>query len=168
MADMADTLKPTPERVRRVVALVPNAIADDAGAPSQPYRAVDRLAMMERSGQINAQMRQAGERFRERFYVANLDQLKAQNLERPFGEIRAVRAEPLRIERARNDVRHLMIALGGQHSLAGSVVWNIIGLEEPLQRWSFNHHVSREFARGLLIGSLGVMTAYYDDGEAKE
>jgi hypothetical protein len=62
---------PTPER------------ADESGRPSRPYRAVDTLAAMERRGSITTGMRQAGEGFRARFAVAQLDPLRAPDLSRP-------------------------------------------------------------------------------------
>ena len=74
-------LAPTPERqqngpVERLV----RPIADATGHPARPYRAVDTLAVMERRGSITAAMRQAGEDFRARFAVAQLDPLRALDL----------------------------------------------------------------------------------------
>ena len=58
-------------------------IADSSGRPARPYRFVDTLAAMERRGSISAGMRQAGEDFRDRFAVAQLDPLRAFDLSRP-------------------------------------------------------------------------------------
>ena len=75
---------PTPERRSRgIVELVGRPIADESGRPSRPYRAVDTLAAMERRGSITGGMRQAGEDFRARFAVAQLDPLRAPDLSRP-------------------------------------------------------------------------------------
>ena len=77
-------VEPTAERRRRgIVERVERPIADDSGRPSRPYRAVDTLAVMERRGSITAGMRQAGEDFRARFAVAQLDPLRAPDLSRP-------------------------------------------------------------------------------------
>ena len=64
------------------IELVPAIVADEAGRPSRPYRAVDTLAVMERRGSITAGMRQAGEDFRHRFALAQLDPLRALDLSR--------------------------------------------------------------------------------------
>src|SRR5882724_10538106 len=72
---------PTPERRSRgIIELVERPIADESGRPSRPYRAVDTLAVMERRGSITGGMRQAGEDFRARFAVAQLDPLRALDL----------------------------------------------------------------------------------------
>ena len=74
-------LGPTPERHRQGrVERLAQPIADAAGHPAQPYRAVDTLVVMERRGSISAGMRQAGEDFRARFAVAQLDPLRAIDL----------------------------------------------------------------------------------------
>src|SRR5437870_1913254 len=99
---------PTPERRSRgIVELVERPIADESGRPSRPYRAVDTLAVMERRGSITGGMRQAGEDFRARFAVAQLDPLRAPDLSRPRerGASRFKADEPgMRIEGAREAV----------------------------------------------------------------
>src|SRR5437899_13102718 len=94
-------VEPTPER------------ADESGRPSRPYRAVDTLAVMERRGSITGGMRQAGEDFRARFAVAQLDPLRAPDLSRPRerGASRFKADEPgMRIGGARVAVRRAMDA----------------------------------------------------------
>src|SRR5437879_9772360 len=82
---------PTLERRNRgIVERVERPIADEQGRPSRPYRAVDTLAAMERRGSITSGMRQAGEDFRARFTLAQLDPLPAPDLSRP----RATGASP--------------------------------------------------------------------------
>src|SRR5579863_5762720 len=69
---------PTPERRHHgPIERFDQAIADDNGRPSRPYRAVDTLAMMQRRGSITPAMRQAAETFRARFAAAHLDPLRA-------------------------------------------------------------------------------------------
>src|SRR6266446_6992466 len=80
ISERADT-EPTAERRRHdPIERLKRSIADAAGQPSRPYRAVDTLAVMERRGSITAGMRQAGEDFRARFAVAQLDPLRAPDL----------------------------------------------------------------------------------------
>src|SRR5882724_6669177 len=99
---------PTPERRSRgIVELVERPIADESGRPSRPYRAVDTLAAMERRGSITSGMRQAGEDFRARFAVAQLDPLSAFDISRVRVGRNSFRSgeEPgLRIEHAREIV----------------------------------------------------------------
>src|SRR5260370_2920848 len=105
----AAELGPTPERRRQgLVERLAQPIADAAGHPAQPYRAVDTLMVMERRGSITAAMRQAGEDFRARFAVAQLDPLRALDLSRlRIAEPRLRRDNDgpgLRIEAARGTV----------------------------------------------------------------
>jgi hypothetical protein len=76
--EQSGDLGPTPERLQHgPVEASARAIADSLGRLSRPYRAVDTLQIMERRGSITPAMRQAGEDFRARFTVAQLDPLRA-------------------------------------------------------------------------------------------
>jgi hypothetical protein len=88
--EVAD-LVPTPERRNHgLIERLDRPISDDSGRPARPYRAVDTLAAMERRGSITPGMRQAGEDFRARFAIAQLDPLRAFDLARPrTGIVRA-------------------------------------------------------------------------------
>src|SRR5438874_6492969 len=80
--EIADAM-PTPERSNHgVVERFERTIGDSSGRPGRPYRFVDTLAAMERRGSITAGMRQAGEDFRDRFAVAQLDPLRAFDISR--------------------------------------------------------------------------------------
>src|SRR5436853_6570040 len=115
---------PTQERLRHgPVEPLAQALADANGRPSRPYRAVDTLAIMERRGSITAGMRQAGEDFRARFAVAQLDPLRALDLT----HLRVAETGPRgrdapgpRIEAARRSVWRVIQAVGGIASPAGS------------------------------------------------
>jgi hypothetical protein len=131
---------PTPERRRHGVVERPErTIADSAGHPSRPYRAVDTLAIMQRRASITAGMRQAGEDFRARFALAQLDPLRALDLSRlRLGE-RSSRPDndgpALRIEAARTAVWRAIQAVGGIASPAGSCLWHVLGWERSLKEW---------------------------------
>src|SRR6516162_1839114 len=76
-------LIPTPERTKHgLIERIEEAISDNSGRPGRPYRFVDTLAAMERRGSITPGMRQAGEDFRDRFAIAQLDPLKAFDISR--------------------------------------------------------------------------------------
>jgi hypothetical protein len=122
---------PTPERRNQgVVERLDRPIADESGRPARPYRAVDTLAAMERRGSITAGMRQAGEDFRARFAVAQLDPLRVPDWSRPRhrGSIRFDDGDQpgLRIEAARNAVWKAIQAVGGVGSPAGSCLWHVV------------------------------------------
>ena len=75
VGEVADIV-PTAERHNHgIVERLEQTIGDSSGRPSRPYRFVDTLAAMERRGSITAGMRQAGEDFRDRFAIAQLDPL---------------------------------------------------------------------------------------------
>ena len=161
---------PTPERRSRgIVELVERPIADECGRPSRPYRAVDTLAAMERRGSITAGMRQAGEDFRARFTVAQLDPLRAPDWSRlrERGASRFKGDEPgLRIEKARDAVWRAIQAVGGSGSPAGSCLWHVVGSEQSLKEWALEQgwsgrRVSQETASGILIAALGALEMHF-------
>src|SRR5260221_12835779 len=154
-----------------LIEMVPTVIADAAGRPARPYRAVDTLALMERRGSITAGMRQAGEDFRGRFAVAQLDPLRAIDLShlrlgehspRPDAD-----APGLRIEAARTAVWRAIQAVGGIGSPAGSCLWHVLGWEQSVKEWALEQgwsgrRVSQEAAAGILIAALGALETHFD------
>lgn len=158
---------PTSERMAH--GLVERAMADSAGATGRPYRAVDTLALMERRGSITRGMRQAGEDFRARFAVAQLDPLRALDLSRLRLGDRMLRADGdgpgLRIEAARTAIWRAIGAVGGIGSPAGSCLWHVVGWERSLKEWALEQgwsgrRVSQEAASGILIAALGALEAH--------
>jgi uncharacterized protein DUF6456 len=161
----------TPERLRQgLIEVVPAVIADNAGRPSRPYRAVDTLTIMERRGSITASMRQAGEDFRHRFALAQLDPLRALDLSRlSLGDKptrRGDHAPGLRVEAARTAVWRAIGAVGGIASPAGSCLWHVVGWERSLKEWAHEQgwagrRVSQEAASGILIATLGALERHF-------
>jgi len=162
---------PTPERLRQgTIEPLARPIPDMAGNPSRPYRVVDTLTVMERRGSITAGMRQAGEDFRARFAVAQLDPLRALDLSHlRLGE-RSLRPDAsgpgLRIETARTAVWRAVQAVGGIGSPAGSCLWHVIGWERSLKEWALEQgwsgrRVSQESASGILVAALGALEAHF-------
>ncbi len=169
-AGVAD-LVPTPERRNHgLIERLDRPIGDDSGRPARPYRAVDTLAAMERRGSITAGMRQAGEDFRARFAIAQLDPLRAFDLTRPrTGNRSGFRSqdEPgSRIENARELVWRAIIAVGGLGSAGGSCLWHVLGWERSLKEWALEQgwsgrRVSQETASGILIAALGALESHF-------
>jgi hypothetical protein len=167
--------KPTPERYNRgLIELLDRPIADEAGRPSRPYRAIDTLAAMERRGSITAAMRQAGEEFRARFATAQLDPLHALDYSRPRegGGTRAKGSgeSGLRVESARENVWRSVLAVGGPGSPGGSCLWHVVGWELSLKEWALEQgwggrRVSQESASGILTAALGALEAHYRHGD---
>ncbi len=163
---------PTPERRRHgPIERLGRSIADEAGRPARPYRAVDTLLVMERRGSITPAMRQAGEDFRARFAAARLDPLRAQDWSRPRGGgVPRSGEEPgLRSEAAREAVWRALMAVGGIGSPAGSCLWHVVGWELSLKDWAASqgwsgHRVSQEAASGILIAALGMLAAHFAPG----
>jgi hypothetical protein len=161
----------SPERRQHgAVELVPTVIADVAGRPARPYRAVDTLTIMERRGSITAGMRQAGEDFRRRFALAQLDPLRALDLSRlSLGDKpshRGDHAPGLRAEVARTSVWRAVSAVGGISSPAGSCLWHVVGWERSLKEWAqeqgwAGRRVSQEAASGILIAALGALETHF-------
>jgi len=149
-------------------------IADAAGHPGRPYRTVDTLALMERRGSITAAMRAAGEDFRARFAVAQLDPLRALDPMRlRLGDRTLWRENEggLRIEAARAAVWRAIEAVGGIASPAGSCLWHVLGWERSLKEWALEQgwsgrRVSQESASGILIAALGALESHWRSGRS--
>lgn len=168
----ADDGGPTRERrAHGLIERLERTIADAGGQPARPYRAVDTLAIMERRGTITAGMRQAGEDFRTRFAVAQLDPLRALDLshlrlgERGVGHA-AAEARGLRVEAARGAVWRAIKAVGGIGSPAGSCLWHVLGWERSLKEWALEQgwsgrRVSPESASGILVAALGALETHF-------
>ena len=163
---------PTAERRNQgLVERLEGPIADEAGRPARPYRAVDTLAAMERRGSITAGMRQAGEDFRARFATAQLDPLRAPDWSRlrvggSSSNFRTADEPGLRIEGARDAVWRAILAVGGIASPAGSCLWHVVGWERSLKEWALEQgwsgrRVSQEAASGILIAALGALETYF-------
>jgi hypothetical protein len=131
-----DEVAPTAERQARGDVERPSqSIADNAGRPARPFRAVDTLATMVRRGSISPAMQQAGEDFRALFHLGNLEPLRASDLGRiPQG----IRDTPISLRQgeARKKIRDALAILGGLASPAGSCVWHVVGCEWSLREWS--------------------------------
>jgi hypothetical protein len=169
-------LGPTPQRERHgPIERLAQPIADAAGHPARPYRAIDTLAVMERRGSITAAMRQAGEDFRARFAVAQLDPLRALDLTHlrvaETGPRPEKEAPGPRIEAARRSVWTAIQALGGMASPAGSCLWHVLGWELPVKEWALQQgwsgrRISQETASGVLIAALGALESHLGNPES--
>jgi len=162
---------PTPKRSNHgLIERLNRPIADNSGGPGRPYRTVDTLAAMERRGSITAGMRQAGDDFRARFAMAQLDPLRAFDVSRPRAgspsRFRASEEPGLRIEGARDAVWRAILAVGGLGSAGGSCLWHVVGWERSLKEWALEQgwngrRVSQEAASGILIAALGTLQAHF-------
>ena len=161
---------PSPERLAHgPVERVPRPVADVAGRTGRPYRALDTLAVMERRGSITPAMRRAGEDFRARFAVAQLDPLRAVDLAhlRLGDALRPEREAPgLRIEAARRAVWAAIGAVGGIGSPAGSCLWHVVGWERSVKEWALGQgwsgrRIGQEVASGILIAALGALASHF-------
>jgi hypothetical protein len=156
----------TPERWRRGdVERLPQAVADEAGHPSRPYRVVDTLAAMQRRGTITASMRQSADHFHAQFVLASLDPLRAADLNSIRGAWRDVPMS-LRQAEARTKVWQALQALGGIASPSGSCIWHVVGCEWTIKDWALREGwggrpLSQETAAGILVGGLGVLQGFY-------
>jgi hypothetical protein len=160
-----DILAPAPERHQHgPIERVERAIADSAGRPAQPYRAVDTLAVMHRRGSITGGMRQAGEQFRALFRIASFDPLHAAALVRiPTG-----RSDPVneRVLAARQRVWRAICAVGGLASPGGSCLWHVIGVERTLKQWALEQgwngrRLTEERSSGILTSALGTLEEHF-------
>jgi hypothetical protein len=161
-----DELAPSVERFAHgTVERLKQPIADEAGRPVRPYRAVDTLTAMLRKGTITPAMHQAGEDFHALFMTAQLEPLRAADLNRLPDGIRDLPMS-LRQAEARKEIWRIVKTLGGVASPAGSCLWHVVGAAATLKEWALHHGwngraLSPEAASGVLIGALGALQARF-------
>jgi hypothetical protein len=172
------SLAPTRERLRQcAIEELARPIADEAGRPARPFRAVDTLTLMERRGSITVGMRAAAEDFRVRFATAQLDPLRALDYSRPkdHGSLRSRRGDGLglQVEAARAHVWQAIVAVGGPRSPGGSCLWHIVGWERSIKEWALEQgwngrRISQEAASGILVAALGALEAHYQRAKLRK
>lgn len=155
-------LGPTAERFGQLYGVERHdkQISDEEGRPSQPYRSIDILAVMERRGAIDSRQRDAGERFRDTFARAHLDPLRAPDLLREAGHNGRGPEVGVNAESARESVYRALSAVGEP---GGSCLWQVLGFGFTVKEWC---HLSdpvrnQQEANGILQGALGCLASYY-------
>jgi Domain of unknown function (DUF6456) len=143
-------------------------IQDSRGAIGVPWQVVGILGKFYDSGKIDSESFDGGRRFRSDFRAAQLDQLRARDLSRPFidngrraGEMHNSAVDACeRVEAA-------LEAVGGINSVPGSCLWIVIGEEKTLKFWSsqrFAGRITENAAPGVLIAALSCLAAHYRNG----
>jgi hypothetical protein len=159
-------LAPSAERLTQgTVERLPQAIADEAGRPARPYKAVDTLTAMLRKGTITPAMHQAGADFHALFMAAQLETLRAADISR-LPDSKHELSITLRQAEARKEVWRVLKTVGGAASPAGSCLWHVVGSAVTVKEWALHHGwngrvLSQESASGILIGALGAVQAYF-------
>lgn len=139
-------------------------IADSNGAIGRPFVADSALDTMLRRGTISATQHLAGNTFRQWFFRAGLDPLRASDAGQRLDP--GYRSNPVAVEHARRRVNAALEACGGLGTPCGSVVWHCLGLESSLAEWSrrqgwAGRPVRHESARLVLVGALGVLAVHF-------
>jgi hypothetical protein len=141
-------------RVERAAAQV----VDAHGNIGDPWQAETLLAKLERRGDIRAAERDAGEKFHRLFQRAALDPLRAADMARIGGATGPRDAHGS--ENARRQANAVIAVMGGRASLAGSILWDVIGEDQSMRQWSLRHGRREEVAKGILIATLARLADY--------
>ena len=136
----------------------------DTGTPILHRRAVDSLGVLLANGSITSQMHEAGEIFRAVFQRAALDRVRTMPMIRIPGGRADLLSESQTVARER--VARAMTHLGGFGSPSGSIAWYVLGLEHSVRDWALRQGwngraVTPALAHGILLGTLGILTAHY-------
>jgi hypothetical protein len=139
-------------------------IIDAEGGIGVPYRVETLLWRFERNGDIGPRERAAGEEFHRLFHLAHLDPIRASDTER-LGFFPA-RLPDRRGDWARHRVGKALDALGGHASPCGACAWYILGSEYSVREWALRQGwsgkpVNQHAAKGILIGTLGVLAKHF-------
>jgi len=156
---------PSPERLTQTpIAIV--AERDPDGWPVTHCRSVDTVGRLIRAGLADIDHGEVADRFRRDFHRARFEPLAAADLRRQRGA--GGHEEILDdVEDARQRIWEALNHLGGLTAPAGSIMWNVIGMEMTLRDWSLRQvwgsgrTIRQEVATGILLAALGVLTGYY-------
>lgn len=147
-----------------------HAMADEDGRPSRPYRTVNILDSMQKSGKISGEMHQAGDDFRSLFDRACFDPLQCPDISRPMVSGRRKLSAVLngRVEDARLAVYEAVNAVGGYDSHAGNLVINVLGWGWSIKHWSRERSrtkrpIHEQEASGIFQGALGVLEKHFGE-----
>jgi len=127
-----------------------------------PSRSIDILESLLRRKAITADEKLSGERFYLWFRLAELEQLRAADIARPYIDgAGAIPELSPRNERARKDISKAIRYVGGIGSVHGSCLWHVIGLDQSLRRWcqeqaktSSGRILHHGGAAGVLVSAL--------------
>lgn len=140
---------------------------DPEGWNVKHARCVDTLGAMFNKGTISAAMLRAGRRLASDFQVAQLDPIRAQDYsQQRCGASMGGTSEM--VQDAKNRVYEAMESMGGASTPCGSAAWFIIGCGMTITEWARRQVLGKGAsldtvaARGVLVGSLGALDAYYD------
>jgi hypothetical protein len=136
----------------------------ETGTPILHRRAVDSLGVLLANGSITPQMHEAGVIFRAVFQRAALDRVRTMPMIRIPGGKADLLSESQTVARER--VARAMTHLGGFGSPSGSIAWYVLGLEHSVRDWALRQGwcgrpVNPAQAQGILLGTLGILTAHY-------
>lgn len=136
----------------------------DTGTPILHRRAVDSLGVLLANGSITSQMHEAGEIFRAVFQRAALDRVRTMPMIRIPGGRADLLSESQTVARER--VARAMTHLGGFGSPSGSIAWYVLGLEHSVRDWALRQGwngraVTPAIAHGILLGTLGILSAHF-------
>ena len=136
----------------------------ETGTPVAHHRAVDTLGLMLSHGTISPEMHDAGTKFRVLFRTAALDGIQLSSIVRISGATGDGLTEHHMTARTR--VANAVVALGGFDSVAGSIVWHVVGLETSVREWAMRQGwggrpVSPPHAKGMLVAALSTLAGHY-------
>lgn len=139
-------------------------LQDERGDRSIPWRAEGLLAQLERRGDIDNAMRQAGELFHHKFQRASLDPLRAADLGRVGGC--GASSQNHGSERARSQVNEAMKMLGGMGSPQGSCAWIVLGCDYSIRQWAARENwrsrpIDEKVAKGIMIATLAQLAQHW-------
>lgn len=133
---------------------------DSQGRISAGHTCHDTLSALLKNGTIGTAHELAGRKFEEDFYLANLDPLKAADLERIPGN-QAGSVTPL-INASNARIAAAVAALGGPSSPLTAVAWEVLGKRITLKKYSESRRgMNPQLAKGLMVGVLQVLAGHY-------
>ena len=139
---------------------------DPESRPVAHRRAIDTVGLMWRNGTVTAGMRDAARDFHAAFTIAQMDPLRAADIDRVLGTGGGPASPTDAHIGARRRINSALAALGGVGSPGGSAVWHVVGLGMSVREWATvrgwaGRPLGHAQAQGVLVAALGVLAAHY-------
>ena len=121
-------------------------------------RTITTIRSLHSAGSISDGMYRIGEVFQQNFAIAQLDALRAIDLQRVGGGgYRGQRIEADSVIAARDVCYDMFRVVGGEASVMGRALWHIVGCDCSLRDMEQNGKGNRHFWKGVLICTLQLL-----------
>jgi len=156
----------TPELAQRIPII--GTTTNEGRETRRVHKTQDLLDRMWAKNTITEAQHKAGAKFRDAFYVANINPTACTNFERVSKGTAGALGATERAVDARRRIQGAMDVLGGHTSPAANAAWHCLGNGMTIKAWAsresgvgLKSKINQHTAKGILIAALGVLASHW-------